>query len=102
MKDWIAGSDRVIGKRVLVGLTFIDCEGNEIERRQHHAIVEVIAPDGIWIRDIATGEEVCLPPDLRNLEVALPGTYRLRSSGEVVVDPDYTWCWKIQRPNERE
>jgi hypothetical protein len=36
-----------------------------------------------------------LPPDGRALEEACPGSYRLRSTGETVVDPDYTCTWTI-------
>jgi hypothetical protein len=39
------------------------------------------------------GQRVSLPPQLQEAE---PGEYRLRATGEVVVDPDYfaRWTWK--------
>jgi hypothetical protein len=36
-----------------------------------------------------------LPPDGRAFEEAPPGEYRLRSTGEVVIDPDYLATWTI-------
>lgn len=41
------------------------------------------------------GEFFWLPPDLRPFQKAPPGEYRLRSTGEVVVDPDLTCGWTI-------
>ena len=40
-------------------------------------------------------ETYTLPPDLRNYEPAAPGEYRLRSTGEVVADPDFISNWTI-------
>ncbi|MBV9443741.1 MAG: hypothetical protein JO217_13755 [Acidobacteriaceae bacterium] len=37
-----------------------------------------------------TGTRVILPPQV---EVARPGEYRLRTTGEVVSDPDYLARW---------
>jgi len=48
---------------------------------------------------LATFEEWdWLPPDLRAFQDAPPGEYRLRSTGEVVVDPDFISSWTINRP----
>ena len=41
------------------------------------------------------GEIFNLPPDLRSFERASPGEYRLKSTGEMVVDPDYLCTWTI-------
>jgi hypothetical protein len=40
-----------------------------------------------------------LPPDGRALEEARPGSYLLRSTGETVIDPDYTYSWTIYPNN---
>jgi hypothetical protein len=34
-----------------------------------------------------------LPPDFRSLELAKRGEYRLKSTGEVINDPDYLSYW---------
>jgi hypothetical protein len=38
-----------------------------------------------------------LPLDLEALRPAPPGSYTLRSSGEVVVDPDLLSAWTVHR-----
>jgi hypothetical protein len=38
-------------------------------------------------------------PDLRGIQEAPPGVYRLRSTGEEVHDPDFFYTWTITRPD---
>jgi hypothetical protein len=88
-----------IGKHVLVGLTYLDAEGEVEEQEQFHGvIVEGGGPDeGVTLKRADTGEVVTLPP---GLEPAEPGEYTLRSSGETVVDPDFVATWTISPPEE--
>ena len=96
MKDLAA---RVIGKRLLVGLTFVGASGELIEQKQLHGIVEQITRKaGIVIR-LADGSTYRLPPDLRGIQEAPPGTYRLRATGEEVHDPEFLYTWEIVRPD---
>lgn len=44
------------------------------------------------------GSAYWLPPDVRPFTVAARGEYRLRSTGEVVVDPDLTATWVVTKP----
>ena len=91
----------VIGKRLLIGLTFLDAEGDLIEQTQLHGIVEEISPSaGIVIR-LADGSVYRLPPDLRGIQAAPSGIYRLRSTGEEVENPDFLHTWTItkERPD---
>ena len=37
MPDW----DELVGKTILLGLTFADAEGNVLERVQRHGVVEI-------------------------------------------------------------
>ena len=104
MPDW----DDLIGKTVLLGLTFADADGNIRERVQRHGVIEVADPEsGIAVRLVAPGhpwdgELYHLPPDLEPFAEAAPGAYRLRSTGETVVDPDFTSTWEIRSPSEDE
>ncbi len=97
-----------MGKYALVGLTFLDAEGNVVSQAQRHGrLVELDEQDGISIRFVAHGEAwdgelYRLPPDLRPVADAPPGEYRLRSTGEVVVDPDVTITWTIANPPAAE
>jgi hypothetical protein len=94
----------LIGKYVLVGLTFVDHDENVISQAQRHGrILEADADRGVTVEFVAhglpwNGEVYRLPPDLRAFADAPPGEYRLRSTGEVVVDPDLTATWTIKNP----
>jgi len=89
---------RVVGKRLLIGLTYLTHDGKLIEQNQLHGVVEEISyATGIVLR-LPDQSTYRLPPDLRGIEEAPPGTYRLRSTGEEVEDPDYLYAWTITRP----
>ena len=91
--------ERVVGKEILVGLTYVKHSGELIEQRQIHGRVERInSHEGIVIR-LVSGAEFRLPPDLRGLKSAPPGTYSLRSTGEEVINPDFLYTWTITRPD---
>ena len=67
----------IIGKRVLVGLTYLRYRGGVIEQKQLHGIVERINKhDGIVIR-LPDDARFRLPSDLRGIAEAPPGVYRL-------------------------
>jgi hypothetical protein len=88
-----------IGKHLLVGITYLDHEDNFIEQKQFHGdIVRINEAEGIVLRLHDSDEEYKLPPALDALEPAPKGEYRLRSSGEVVVDPDLTTTWTLNKP----
>ena len=100
MPDW----EDLPGKTILLGLTFADSEGNVIERVQRHGVVESASGErGITARLIGPGqpwdgELYSLPPDLDAVSEAAPGAYRLRSTGETIVDPDLLASWEIRSP----
>jgi hypothetical protein len=107
--DW--SDDRasaLVGKYALIGLTFVDHDENIISQVQRHGrIHEADASHGIAIRLVAhgqhwDGEMYRLPPDLSAFVDAPPGEYRLRSTGEVVVNPDVTASWTIKSPPAEE
>jgi hypothetical protein len=91
-------ANRVIGKRVLVGLTYERHDGTVDHQSQVHGVVTRADEETIAIALSGTGEVFPLPPDLRSFQVARPGEYRLRSTGEVVVDPDFIANWTITAP----
>jgi len=104
MPDW----DELPGKTILLGLTFTDSEGDVIEQVQRHGIVQsanraggiatrLIAPGQPW-----DGELYVLPPDLDAVSEASPGAYRLRSTGETIVDPDLLASWEIRSPSPKD
>ena len=94
----------VVGKTILLGLTFTKEDGTLVEQTQRHGIIEQYDPDtGLAVRLVGPGhpwdgELYWLPPDLNNVREAAPGAYRLRSTGETIVDPDFTSSWEIRSP----
>jgi hypothetical protein len=88
----------LIGKYVLVGITRIDAAGEPIEKGERHGRITSVDGDaGIKIA-LADGEILTLPPDPNAFREAKPGIYRLRSTGEEIVDPDLTTVWTIREP----
>ncbi len=53
-------------------------------------LVSIVRGDGT--------EPFTLPPVEEAFEPAPPGEYRLRTTGEVVVDPDFTTSWTVVPP----
>jgi hypothetical protein len=104
MPDW----NELIGKTVLLGLTFTDADGQLREQTQRHGVIEVADDEqGVGIRLVAPGqpwdrELYWVPPDLNAFAEAAPGSYKLRATGETVVDPDFTSTWEIRSPSEEE
>jgi hypothetical protein len=84
---------QLIGKRVLIGLTFVE-PGKADRLEQMHGIVDDVTEDGFAVH-LSSDEIYWLPPDLRPWKPAPEGEYRLRSTGEVVVDPDYITNWRV-------
>ncbi len=90
----------LIGSKVLIGLTFVSDAGEE-QVQMHGVVTEATPESGIEIalEGNRAGDTYRLPPDLRGFFPAPPGEYRLRSTGEVVIDPDFTANWTISRPH---
>ena len=91
-----AFADRLVGATVLVGLTFLDAEGERHE--QFFGDVESAhsgAGISIRLRGTRSGEFYTLPPDLGAFGEAARGVYTLRATGETVSDPDYLVTYRI-------
>ncbi|MGE0099300.1 MAG: hypothetical protein AB7S86_13225 [Hydrogenophaga sp.] len=89
------------GQLVLVGLAYFETGSEEpFEQQQLFGrVVEADARKGILLslEGQRTGEEYSLPPDTRSFRRAGSGEYRLRSTGETVVDPDFTVTFSIRK-----
>jgi hypothetical protein len=96
-----AEAARLVGKVVLLGLTHLDSEGMIVRREQLHGTIESVDERrgfAVALAGERAGERYWLPPDLRPFEEAAPGEYRLRATGEVVVDPDLLARWTVRAP----
>jgi hypothetical protein len=88
----------LVGKHVIIGLTYYDHNDTFLEQVQLHGDIVRFDQAEAVVRLSSTGELFILPPDPSAFVEAAPGEYRLRSTGEVIVDPDLTSSWTIQKP----
>ena len=89
----------LIDKTILIGLSYYTYDNKLIEQKQYYGTV--IKADKIKISvKLKNGEIFCLPPDLSSTRIASPGEYRLKSTGETVINPDYLTTWNINMPKE--
>lgn len=89
----------IIGKHLLVGVTHRNHNDEVTSLEQFHGeIIRASQEEGIIIRLSGSDKERWVPPDLSRLESATPGNYRLKDSGEVVVDPDLLSTWTVYPP----
>ena len=92
---------QIIGKHIIIGLTYLDCNRNIVKKVQLHGDVINITKEYIII-NLNTGEEFTLPPDIRAIKIAPPGEYHFDSTGEVVVNPDLMTTWTIYQPESKQ
>lgn len=84
------------GKVLLVGITYYTKNNELLEQKQFHGIVTEANAELIRIKQ-ADGTFFTLPPDLSSTKRARPGEYKLRSTGEIVVNPDFLATWNVVR-----
>ncbi|MGN0162523.1 MAG: hypothetical protein ACI4EA_02925 [Candidatus Ornithomonoglobus sp.] len=82
------------GKRILVGLTYTSVSGTSCKTEQFCGVIEEADKNGITVRK-QDGGLFELPPDLRALKRAQPGEYMLKTTKEVVINPDFLTTWTI-------
>ncbi len=89
----------LINQSVLIGITFVHGETSSHEQ-MFGTIMEADPDRGVRVAlgGSRAGEDYWLPPDPCNFVSADPGEYRLRSSGEVVANPDLLSTWVIEQP----
>src|SRR5205085_844425 len=88
-----------VGKRLLVGITVNTAAGEFVYQEQFHGVIVTADQGGVVVERADNGARVSLPPELME---AAPGEYRLRATGEVVVNPDYLakWAWTEGGPEQ--
>lgn len=86
-------AQRLVGKRVLIGLTY-EGKGEVRRQEQKHGVVDDVTEEGVAVRIPKEGI-YWLPPDLRPWRSAVEGEYRLPSTGEIVINPDYITTWRV-------
>jgi hypothetical protein len=102
-EDWDQDeADWLVGQYALVGITWVAADGETVKTQgQYHGrIVAADKSDGFKIEceGACAGQTMSLPPDTNVFSPADPGEYKLRSTGEVVKDPDVLASWTIIEP----
>lgn len=84
----------LIGKYIIVGYKHQKDDGTIVKHEQKHGvIIRANEVEGIVIQIPKEKITFSIPPDFQALELAKPGEYRLKSTGEVIKDPDYLSFW---------
>ena len=89
---------KLIGKTILIGLTYYEADGKFVEQKQLFGTIKSFQRSS-WIEvDLDDGGTFDLPPDRSAIQPADKGEYRLRSSGKIVIDPDYLCSYTVTKP----
>ena len=88
--------DELLGKVLLVGITYYTHDNEYIEQKQFYGTVVEANETLVRIKQ-KDGTDFTLPPDLSSTQRARPGEYKLRSTGEVVVNPDFLATWNVTK-----
>ena len=86
--------DELVGKLLLVGITYYTNSNEFIEQKQFYGTVIEANESTICIEQ-PDGTEFTLPSDLSSTKRARPGEYKLRSTGETVTNPDFFATWNL-------
>lgn len=90
---------RLLGKCVLVGATYVCAGALDRQVELHGTVVSANPDDGVVVAVGGEGIRVTLPRRLDVVQPAPPGRYRVRGSGELVVNPDlFLTCTVTQEP----
>lgn len=94
----------LVGKIALVGLTYLASNGETIINREEYfgRITWADSNRGLQIDCMGSlaGTTKFLPPDLRSFYDAPPGEYKLKSTGEIVINPDVLSTWQITKSSK--
>jgi hypothetical protein len=97
-------ANQLPGKNVIVGITRLVSDGKTVksQTQYHGKVASADRQNGFKIicEGAFAGETLGLPPDLRLFQRASPGEYKLRSTGEIVNDPDFLVSCSIVEPSK--
>jgi len=96
--------DLLVGQYALLGITYLASDGKTVTSQvQFHGRTTKADNNGIVIDcegKTWRGQTATLPPVLESFSAAKPGEYRLRSTGEVVKNPDLVASWTVTEPSK--
>jgi hypothetical protein len=91
---------KYVGKTVLLGITYLDAEGNVTARREWYGTIQTYSDQGIKIQFSGSDQFWNMPPVPKVLRKAKPGVYQLLSTNEIIHDPDFLCTWTMQEPKK--
>lgn len=102
-QEWHADFDpelakSYIGQHLLFGISYLDHEGNLLKQEQNHGEIIEITAQVINVKLRGSEQILALPPFVNELEPAASGEYKLRATGEVVINPDLIGRFKCFKP----
>jgi hypothetical protein len=92
----------ILGKYVIIGITYNDHNDNYLRQEQYHGTVIAVDENmgiSIELKGVHDGEIYTLPPEPQTFLPAKPGIYAFRSTEEEIEDPDYMTTWTITAPH---
>lgn len=93
-------ASELIGQTLLVGITYIDPDGELLHRQQVFGTVTAVEEgSGITIMQQNNDEPFVIAPILSAIEYAVPGVYQLSDADMVVEDPDFTALFTVTSPH---
>ena len=88
----------LVGALVLVGMTYA---ADEDRLEQVFGIITSAQADRgfeLMLQGSREGEVFRLPPDIEAFHPAPPGVHRLKTTQEIVENPDFTATWTVYSP----
>jgi hypothetical protein len=90
---------RLMGKYVMASFSYLKPDGVTVREHEqvHGIVIDATRDEGftLALRGSRKGETIVLPPNPSAFVKLAPGNYRLSSTNERVVNPDYTSLWKV-------
>ncbi len=94
-------TDALVGKRILVGSTFVTDDGSVARRVELHGVISKPPADGTLCFERADGGgEFTIPYDGQLAKADPRATYTLKTTGEAVTGVDHIATFEIHEPDE--
>lgn len=98
---------KILSKYLLVGISYIDADGNLESQMQLHGIVERCSEEEgivVFLKGAYGGEKLQLPADTSSFTEADKGVYKLSTTNEEVENPDYVCAFEVHKgkPDSQE
>lgn len=91
----------VLGKLILVGISFYTSSGTFIEQFQTNGIGEIVEDDLLYLRR-DDGTVFAIPYDQDYIKRAQPGVYSEKLTGKQITNPDFLSQWRIDTIDDLE